>query len=215
METSTTIEKQRALAIAEKYRDEGYEVIPEPASEHLPEFLRNYRPDLLVRKGDEAIIVEVKSRSSLANEPSVRELARLRDSEPNWRFELVLVAAEEQSNMPPGSRSLDKVEIRRSLDRAEKLLASKNPEASLLIAWAGAEATLRLLIEAAGATVERLNPLYVLKQAVMHGVITRRDYKKLSKILKYRNSLAHGFQPTDFEPSIVQDIVQMTKRLLE
>ena len=69
MEATTSRERQRARAIAEEYRSRGYEVIEQPSPEQLPEFLAGYHPDVLVRKGDEAIIVEVKSRSSLTKDP--------------------------------------------------------------------------------------------------------------------------------------------------
>src|SRR5215813_7473808 len=68
MEAVTSPERQRARALAEEYRSRGYEVIEEPSPAQLPDFLSGYCPDLLVRKGDEAIVVEVKSRSSLSKD---------------------------------------------------------------------------------------------------------------------------------------------------
>ena len=58
-------ERQRTLKLAEEYRGEGYEVVVSPTSEQLPDFLSGYHPDLLVKKGNEALIVEVKTRTSL------------------------------------------------------------------------------------------------------------------------------------------------------
>jgi hypothetical protein len=57
----TSRERRRARAIAEGYRNRGYEVSEGPSPAQLPDFLSGYRPDLLVRRGDEAIIVELKS----------------------------------------------------------------------------------------------------------------------------------------------------------
>src|SRR5262245_61341136 len=86
-----SLEKQRTRAIAGEYRSKGYEVIEEPTPEQLPDFLSGYHPDLLARKGDEARVVVVKSRASLAQEPQIRDLARLLHTKPNWNFELVLL----------------------------------------------------------------------------------------------------------------------------
>jgi Holliday junction resolvase len=58
-------ERERLLKLADEYRDKGYEVSFHPSPEDLPDFLRNYSPDLIVRRGNEAVVVEVKSRSSL------------------------------------------------------------------------------------------------------------------------------------------------------
>ena len=75
MEATPLRERQRARAIAEEYRSKGYEVIEQPSPEQLPAFLAGYHPDVLVQRGDEAIIVEVKSRSSLVKDPQTKELA--------------------------------------------------------------------------------------------------------------------------------------------
>ena len=50
---------------AEEYRRKGYEVSLEAQLDFLPGF----SPDLVVRKGDETVVVEVKARSSLAANP--------------------------------------------------------------------------------------------------------------------------------------------------
>lgn len=215
MEAIAALEKQRALAIAEEYRSGGFEVVFEPGPELLPDFLREYRPDLLVRKGEETIIVEVRSRASLAKEPHIREMARLLSEKPHLKFELVLLGAEEQGGTPEGSRLLEREEILLTIEAAETLLTSDHPESSLLISWAAMEATIRLSTQSEGVSTEPFNPLYALKQAVANGIISRTDYTKLSKIMRYRNSLAHGFQPIDFEPGIVQELIKITRRLLK
>ena len=110
---------------------------------------------------------------------------------------------------------MEKEEILRTIEGAEALLASDQPEASLLMSWAATEAALRLLSEARGVVTEPFNPLYTLKEALANGIITRSDYNKLVRIIQYRNSLAHGFQPTDFVPGIVEELIKTTKRLMK
>src|SRR5262249_60101717 len=105
METIATLVRQRTRAIAEEYRRRGYEVIEEPAQEQLPDFLSGYHLDLLVRKGDEAGGVGVKSRAALTKEPQIRELARLLHTKSNWHFELVIVEEEEQLSTPRWAHS--------------------------------------------------------------------------------------------------------------
>lgn len=133
MEATILVERQRARRIAEEYRRRGYEVIEEPSQEQLPDFLSGYHPDLLIRKGDEAIIVEVKSRASLAKESQVSELARLLRTKPDWNFELVVVGEEDQWRAPAGARPFAREDILRGLEAAEKLLEAGFSEAALLI----------------------------------------------------------------------------------
>jgi uncharacterized protein YutE (UPF0331/DUF86 family) len=162
---------------------------------------------LLIRKGDEAIIVEVKSRASLAKESQVSELARLLRTKPDWNFELVVVGEEDQWRAPAGARPFAREDILRGLEAAEKLLEAGFSEAALLLAWSASEATVRLLVEEEGIVLERLlTPLYILKQAAMHGVVSREAYHSLTKIVEYRNALVHGFKPVDFESTLVTEL---------
>jgi uncharacterized protein YutE (UPF0331/DUF86 family) len=215
MEAVTSPERQRARALAEEYRSRGYEVIEEPSPAQLPDFLSDYRPDLLVRKGDEAIVVEVTSRSSLAKDAQMRDLAQLLQTKPHWNFELVIVGEGERTSAPEGARPFERDDIPRGIEAAEKLLESGFSEAALLVAWSTSEATVRLLIEEEGLVLDHLNPPYILKQAVMNGVIARDEYTFLTKVIKYRNALVHGFKTIDFDPALVSELISRTKRLVQ
>jgi uncharacterized protein YutE (UPF0331/DUF86 family) len=214
MDAETSRERRRAPAIAEEYRSRGYEVIEEPSPEQLPDFLSGYRPDLLVRRGDEAIIVEVKSRSSLVKDPRIRELARLLQTKPHWNFELVVVGEAERLIAPEGARPFERDDILRGIEAAERLLESGFSEAALVLAGSTSEATVRLLTEEEGVVLDRRNPLEILKQAVSIGVISRDDYNFLTNVMKYRNALVHGFKTIDFDPTLVSELINVTKRLL-
>jgi hypothetical protein len=215
MEATIALERQRVRTIAEEYRSRGYEVIEEPSPKQLPNFLSGYQPDLLVRRGNEAVVIEVKSRSSLAKDPQVRDLARLLQAKPGWNFELVVVGEGEKLSSPEGARPLEREDILRGIEAAERILESGSPEAALLLAWSTSEATVRLLTEEENILLDRLTPVYILKQAVTDGVISRDDYNFLMSAIKYRNALAHGFKATDFDSAIVRDLINTTKRLLE
>jgi REase_AHJR-like protein len=215
MEAITTLERQRARAIAEEYRSRGYEVIEAPTPEQLPDFISGYDPALLIRKGKEAIVVEVKSRSSLAKDSRIRDLARLLQTKPNWNFELVVVGEEENVSPPEGARPFEREDILRGIEEAERLFESGFSEAALLLAWSTLEATLRVLAEEEGLSLDRLTPTNILKQVVIHGVISRNDYSFLMNVMKYRNALAHGFKTTEFDSALIRDLIITTKRLLK
>ena len=215
METIATLVRQRTRAIAEEYRRRGYEVIEEPAQEQLPDFLSGYHPDLLVRKGYEAGVVEVKSRAALTKEPQIRELARLLHTKPNWNFELVIVGEEEQLRIPEGAHPFERDDILQGIEAPERLLELGFPEGALLLAWSSLEATVRLLAMKEDLILDRLDPLYILNQTVMHGVISRDDYNFLTKVMKYRNALAHGFKTVDFDRALVKELISTIQRLLQ
>jgi uncharacterized protein YutE (UPF0331/DUF86 family) len=62
--------------------------------------------------------------------------------------------------------------------------------------------------------LDHLDPPYILKQAVMNGVIARDEYNFLTNVIKYRNALVHGFKTLDFDPALVGELISRTKRLL-
>ena len=215
MDETNALERQRARAIAEEYRGRSYEVIEEPSPEQLPAFLSGYQPDLLLRKGDESILVEVKTRSSLAKDPQVRDLAELLQREPGWSFELVVVPEGEKLSVPEGARPFAREDVIQSAVTAERLLDEGFPEAGLLLAWSALEAAVRMLTEEEGILLDRQDPLYVVNQALADGVISRDEYNLLTNAMKYRNALVHGFTITDFDSTLVEDLISTTKRLLQ
>ena len=214
MEAATHVGRQRVQELAQEYRSKGYEVITEPSPEQLPDFLCQYRPDLLVRKGSESIVVEVKTRSSLAGNPQIRDLARVLDAKPGWKFELVTVREKEKLNAPEDARPFAREDVYSRLETVEELLETGSPEAAFLLGWGALEATVRLLVEKEQLTLERISPSYLLHQAVTNGVISREDYALLLGAMKYRNALAHGFKTADFDAALVREIINTTQHLL-
>ena len=196
---------------AEDYRRKGYEVLLEAPLDFMPGF----RADLLVRKGDEARVIEVKSRPSLAADPKIGELARLIESMPGWTFELVLVGEPEKVDTPEGARSFESEKIVQRITEAEKSREAGLPEAAFLLAWSASEAVIRVLLAAQGVSSTSItSPGYVLDQGVYHGVISRDDYDALTRMRKYRNAIVHGFGTDDFDDEMVTELIATIRRIM-
>ncbi len=201
---ATNSEYLLARKTAEEYRSNGYEVQLEAPLDFFPGF----RADLLVRKGDEVKVIEVKSRPSLAADPRISELARLIESKPGWSFELVLVGEPERVDSPAGALPFEGQGILRRLEQAEISLGAGIPEAAFLLAWSAGEAALRELIAAEGVSDRRImSPLFVLDQAVFRGVISREEYDTLAGMLKYRNAIVHGFSADNLSDDLVTELI--------
>ncbi len=215
METAITLEKQRVYTLAEEYRRKGYTVVEKPMLEQLPEFLFGYQPDLLVRKGNKTMIVEVKTRSSLTGNSQVRELARLLQAKPDWDFELVMVREGEKLLIPEDARPFERDDILQGIAEAERLTILGFNEAAFLLAWSTAEATIRFLTEEEDIVLDRPMALHLFEQAITNGVISRDDYNFLLQAVRYRNALVHGFKTADVAPALVQTLLMTTQRLLQ
>ena len=196
---------------AEEYRSKGYEVLFEAPLDFMPGF----RADLLVRKGDEARVIEVKSRPSLAADPKISQLARLIESMPGWTFELVLVGEPEKVDSPEGARSFESEKIVQRIEEAERSLQAELPEAAFLLAWSASEAVIRVLLTAQGVSSTSItSPGYVLDQGVYHGVISRDDYDAFTRMRKYRNAIVHGFGMDDFNDELVTSLIATIRGIM-
>ena len=196
---------------AEEYRSKGYEVLLEAPLDFMPGFTA----DLLVRKGDETRVIEVKARPSLAADPKISELARLIESKPGWIFELVLVSEPEKLDSPEGARSFEAGKIQQRIEEAERSLQAKLPEAAFLLAWSASEAVIRELLTAQGVSSASItSPGYVLDQGIYHGVISRDDYDALTRLRKYRNAIVHGFGMDDFNDDLVTALIATIRRIM-
>jgi hypothetical protein len=211
METSiASAATRRVEQIANEYKDQGYEVLVEPQIPQLPGSLAGFRPDLVVRRGDEVVVIEVKSRESLSD-PRLQALAEAVRRQPGWRFELVLLKPELG---PPGTREWSAEDVTDTLSQVETLLRSGHQEAALLLAWSAAEATLRLLAHKERLALEREDAPYLLKLLVSRGVFTRAQYDLLWDVLQSRNAVAHGLKPPELDPAKIGNLVKLLLRLI-
>ena len=215
METTASLEKAHAMIIADRYRRRGYEVVESPSPDQMPDFLTGYRPDLILRKGDESIVVEVKSRESLIGYPKYKDLSALLRNVPGWRLILEVIATGDDIRAHRDSRLIAREDVADVIEESERLLAAGSVEAAFLRCWAGADAIMRIVLEEEGEDP----PGYatsgaILTQIMWEGLIHRDDYERLRRLLEYRNAYAHGFTTSDFDASLVEELIQTTKSVL-
>ena len=207
------LERSRLLELVTEYRQKGYEVLLSPKPEELPDFLRSYRPDMIVSRGEEKVVIEVKSRPSIASAQYLRGLAQAVEEHPGWRVELVMTNPEDALYSAKVEGSLQEHEIRSQLPVARELTVH-HPESAILYAWSLAEATLRLLVNKEGLDLQRPEPLRLLKQLATEGVISKAEYQSLMNAFGLRNAIAHGFKTTHLTPKVVLNMIEVTEQLL-
>lgn len=206
-------ERQRIERIAEEYRSKGYEVLVEPSGSDLPSFLGDDRPDLIARRGDERLVIELKPSSSRPELGKARRLAERVQKEPGWK--LVLIALSPAEELLPGEQLslLDSPEVERHLTHARRLLGTGQPEAALLLAWAAVEARLRWLAKQEEIPLPRPGTPTLLRQLVSLGLIEREQYGVLFDAFKARSAVAHGFKPQADIESTVHSLLDLSRTL--
>jgi uncharacterized protein YutE (UPF0331/DUF86 family) len=214
---TTSRERERLLTIANEYRNKGYEVEFQPSPEDIPDFLKNYHPNLIARRKDESVVIEVASRHSLnaSSSQNLSKLAQLIEQHPKWRLDLVMTNPEEVLHLPKTEGSLQKQEIVSQLPGVRQL-AEQHLESALLYAWSLVEATLRLVAENEKFGFQQFDsPRYLIKLLVTEGVISREDYELLMNALSLRHTIAHGFKTTQLTQNSVYSLIDITAQLLE
>ena len=206
-------ERQRIERIAEEYRSKGYDVIVKPSGPDLPPFLGDQHPDLIARRGDERLVIELKSPSSKTAPEKVRGLAEKIEREPGWKF--VLIAPSPAEELLPGGQLplLSAPEVEQRLRQASRLLGSDQQEAAILLAWAAVEGQLRGLARQEEIALPRPDTPTLLRQLVSLGLVDREQHRMLNEAYKARSAVAHGFRSqTELEPAI-HALIELSKEL--
>lgn len=195
--------REAAAAAAGRLRSQGWEVVSEPGAGELPPALADVRPDLVARRGDEHLVVQVKSRRMPPNMDTV-VLAERVGALPGWRLELVYV--------PEAPLTADREELSQRALRAYNL-AKTDPEAALLLAWSAVEGLLHRLAEGRGLDTDA--PGALLSALASLGVIDEAEHRQLREAWEVRNALAHGRQGPTPDKRAVQRLSDLAQLLAE
>lgn len=207
-------ERKRATDVAREYAGRGYDVTREPGERDLPSFLSGLQPDLIARKGDDLVVIEVRSEESLAGRRDLQALAEAVEKAPGWRFELVVTNPRRHPlEGDPRSKQIRWNQIGSAASEVEALLAARQGSGATIQAWALAEATLRLAAKRMGVDVERADTVALLKTTYSLGVVTREEMDVLEQLLSARNRAAHGAGDPPGGTRLVRRSLQIVRRL--
>lgn len=190
---------ERVAAIADRYRQRGYEVVEEPVAGQLPKFLQGlkFRPDLIAKSEAESVIVEVQSYGRVARSRRLEDLAKSVERHPGWRLELVLSnppEAVEREALPVESKSptIKFSEIEERIKNSKYLASTGDLRAAVILLFSALEAALRAGLERIPASFINNDSEAIIKQGVAYGLIDPEDYDTLRQLLPVRNAAVHG-----------------------
>ena len=210
MNASTTLERILTHETAEEYRSRGYEISTDVPLDFLPGFI----VDILAHGTDETRVIRVKSRTTLAANPRIAELADILESMKGWTFELVLAGEPEHRDSPQGSRSLDRDQVERRIQEARRALDVGLIGAAFVLGWSACEAATRELLAKEGISKEEITSAsYVLEQAHYLGYLSGEQYRLLVDLQKYRNAIVHGFSHDDLGAEAVMRLIETTRQI--
>ncbi|MFM9438399.1 Holliday junction resolvase [Janthinobacterium sp. CG_23.3] len=179
--------------IAKRYEEQGYVVTLNPESSALPFAIGNYRPDILAIKGDDKIIIEVKSAGAKIDSDAYFRLDREVQRHPGWRFLLVTVdEADLQEHDPNGTSSVSIEKIQEHLRNIDRV--AEKPELATLVLpklWMVYLSALRLLALNEGLDVQNCSDLSFLNKAYSTGMLSFDEYESARRLMSLRNEAVH------------------------
>jgi uncharacterized protein YutE (UPF0331/DUF86 family) len=167
---------------------QGYEVLVQPNKLATPEFLGSYRPDLIARRGDKNLIIEIKRRVPGVSQ-KLEEIAKRVENFPNWEFRIIWI----DPSTSAGAEPLPVQEpdmIRKRLTEVRDLIVKKHNETALLLAWGVFEAVARALLPKEFGRAQ--TPGRILEILAADGSLTPTEADSLRRLSSKRNEFLHG-----------------------
>ena len=212
MNHASDVELQLVRKTAEEYKAKGYDVSLDVSLDFFPEF----QADLLVHKGTDTRVIEVKKRSSLAADPRVMELAQLIEDKPGWSFDLLVVSEPETLASPEDAHPFVPSDVIKRIREADEALKLGLSTSAFILAWSALEAVTRILSVSQwfdDANIE--TSAFNLDHAFALGVLSPEDYERLAKLLKLRNAVVHGFSGKDVDDDLARDLIETVRKFHE
>lgn len=196
--------ERKIREIANDYKDKGYSVNINPTSSQLPAFLKNYQPDIIARREDENVLIEVKTQADRADLKQFENVAEEISNMKNWRLEVVFTNPKTKTIKWEKQETLSELNINNRITEINKLIGFNSLEAAFLLSWATMEAVLRQKLNVEKSTALEKNTQSVIKTMFSLGLLNQNDYKSLQTMNQRRNYLIHGFNQPIHKESIIQ-----------
>lgn len=205
---------EQIARVAENYRADGYDVVVAPGAEEIPFNLGGHRPDLLVRKGSDRVLVEVKSRADRLSFDRLHSVVEEVKRHPGWRFLLVTpqdIPGADLEDDDENRSSWEEIEFR--MNRAQRLFDSGDSEAAFLGLWIAFERLLRLQVRRISLPVDRLAPSIMIRQLYSLGEVSSDEYQTALDCLNVRNRVVHGLSSPGL-PKVTMGLFDLVRDLL-
>jgi uncharacterized protein YutE (UPF0331/DUF86 family) len=210
---STELEYRRLLRVAKEYKKKGYEIIIYPKCGDLPDFLKQFEPDMIARKGKDLAVIEVKSQETLKGQPRLTRLASQVEKHPRWRFELIITNPRKKLKINFAAKLISFKEIEERIRIANEMWASKQRATALLVAGTAVEARMRIVLKDLGKDVQNLPTTAVIKTLYSLGFISHTHYDFLEKYFKLKNQIVHGFEPLKLDPKLIANLELVLRQI--
>lgn len=163
---------------------QGYRLIRHPRGKEVPHFLGHFMPDAILVGREPKLVVEVIRKGARNAEEKVRRLKALIGNRQDWRLEILYAGEAERAVEPTTLEAIDGVIA------TARRLSGEEPQAALMLIWAGLEAIARLLEPQ--STTRPQTPGRVVELLAGAGHIAPSEAQLLRAAVAIRNQFIHG-----------------------
>jgi hypothetical protein len=193
MDEPEATERVVTRRIAEELERNGFEVTLEPSPNSVPFNLGGYQPDIVAKKSDVGLIIEVKRSERDTSLDRYAEVAARVREHPGWRFLLVPADRFKEIRSIATLALPDWPDLIQAAEAANELVERRMYQAAFLTVWSALEGLLRRVSEEQAIPAGALSPASLLKHLFSFGVLSRRQFAALEELLQIRNATVHGF----------------------
>lgn len=210
-----TLHHDKVKSLAEKYVNEGFDVVIEPKMNQLqlPFNLGNYQPDIIATKNNSGLVIDVKTSTNRVSVENLQAISEEISRHPDWRFLLVTLEDIEAESLPGTSEELPSwEELIDHFSQVGKLIENNNIEPAFLFLWSVFEGALRKRAVDVSIPVERLPVIRLLRTMYSLGELSISEFDIIQAYFEKRNRLAHGYiQKLDSEvlPTFIMLVVKL------
>jgi hypothetical protein len=200
--------------MAKRMESEGYEVIVEPGPRAIPFNILGYQPDILATRGNEHVLVEVKTTGTERSLERYKRIADLVAKQSGWRFMLATVSPDVEPDDGLATPVTSEAEIRALLTRLDSLIQSDSFAFAVPYLWSALMAGLRTFAYAKNVPVDATSDLRVINYMYSLGEISHSDYETLRNFSELRNQMTHSITASVSRPQ-VSDLRDFVGKKLE
>lgn len=207
-----SVEARKIASLARQYENEGYEVVVQPSRSIIPGL--RYSPDLIVRRGDEMILIEVvSSKSSREKQTAIEFIAKYASEQKGVRFDLVVTNPRVTKGRRQNRDSILLKLLQQHLARELDETARSHPAAAIIICCILVESLLHGLANGESGLQNRNMQFVQLAHGLEErGIISVSATKFVTELWQARNAVLHD--PRRVQSMDVRPIYEKTKSLL-
>jgi REase_AHJR-like len=208
--------QQRLEQIAQRYREQGYQVTRDPGPDSLPPFAKDFKVEILASRPDGNVLASIKGGAAeFETNPDLSRYAEVIEKFPGWRYDVYALGPTPRTPEPRGAKEASEAEIARALNDAERLAQSGFVAQAVLAAWAAMESAMRHRLLSLGSRTEYgTPPRTMLNDLLSSGIISNSDFRDLEGLSRLRNIISHGFSVPPIGEGTVPFLVSTARRLL-